>query len=62
MILLTGGDTADSIFPAYNYSYNDRLEYCKDAFNIEPRPTWAPIEFGAHVSKIRPDTKVNRSG
>ncbi|KAL6559152.1 hypothetical protein OROHE_006521 [Orobanche hederae] len=48
MILLTEGNTEDSMFPASNYSYNDRLEYCKYYFNIEPRPSWISTEFGAH--------------
>ncbi|KAK4419424.1 Lysosomal Pro-X carboxypeptidase [Sesamum alatum] len=48
MILLTEGNTEDSIFPPYNYSYNDRFEFCKNNYNIEPRPTWIPTEFGAH--------------
>ncbi|KAL8517724.1 hypothetical protein ACS0TY_015814 [Phlomoides rotata] len=48
MILLTDGDTEDSIFPASNYSYNSRVEYCKYKYNVGPRPTWIPTEFGAH--------------
>ncbi|KAL0374826.1 UNVERIFIED_CONTAM: Lysosomal Pro-X carboxypeptidase [Sesamum radiatum] len=48
MILLTDGNTEDSIFPPYNYSYNDRLVFCKNTFDIEPRPTWIPTYFGAH--------------
>ncbi|GFQ01709.1 lysosomal pro-x carboxypeptidase [Phtheirospermum japonicum] len=48
MILLTGGNREDSIFPAHNYSYNDRLEYCQSNFNITPRPSWIPTEFGGH--------------
>ncbi|KAK6147249.1 hypothetical protein DH2020_018161 [Rehmannia glutinosa] len=53
MILLTDGNTEDSIFPASNYSYNDRLEFCKSNFNIEPRPSWIPTEFGAqHIHRV----------
>ncbi|KAL3642717.1 hypothetical protein CASFOL_013532 [Castilleja foliolosa] len=53
MILLTEGNTEDSIFPASNYSYNDRLEFCKYKFNIEPRPSWVPTEFGAnHIYRV----------
>ncbi|KAL6575053.1 hypothetical protein OROMI_012338 [Orobanche minor] len=48
MILLTEGNTEDSIFPASNDTYNDRLGYCKYYFNIEPRPSWISTEFGAH--------------
>ncbi|CAA0818810.1 alpha/beta-Hydrolases superfamily protein [Striga hermonthica] len=48
MILLTEGYSEDSIFPAYNYTYNDQLEDCNYSFNIVPRPTWIPTEFGAH--------------
>ncbi|GER40491.1 serine carboxypeptidase S28 family protein [Striga asiatica] len=48
MSLLTGGSSKDSIFSAYNYTYNDRLKYCKYYFNIVPRPSWIPTEFGAH--------------
>ncbi|KAI3473369.1 hypothetical protein Pfo_030659 [Paulownia fortunei] len=48
MILLTDGNTEDSIFPASNYSYNDRVEFCNYKYNIEPRPSWIPTEFGAH--------------
>ncbi|KAL3628204.1 hypothetical protein CASFOL_027250 [Castilleja foliolosa] len=46
MVLLTDGSTDDSIFPAYNYTYNDTLQYCQSSFNITPRPSWAPTEFG----------------
>ncbi|KAL8039797.1 hypothetical protein ABFX02_10G059500 [Erythranthe guttata] len=53
MILLTDGNTEDSIFPASNYSYNDRLEYCKSNYDIDPRPTWIPTEFGArHIHRV----------
>lgn len=52
MILITDGNTKDSIFPPSNYSYNDRLQFCKGRFGVEPRPTWAPTEFGAHVRII----------
>lgn len=54
MVLLTGGAKEDSLFPASNYSYNGRLEYCKEKYNVVPRPTWAPTEFGAYVSEITP--------
>ncbi|KAL1549275.1 lysosomal Pro-Xaa carboxypeptidase [Salvia divinorum] len=53
MILLTDGNTVDSMFPPSNYSYNDRLQFCKDRFNVQPRPTWAPTEFGArHIHRV----------
>ncbi|KAL3839317.1 hypothetical protein ACJIZ3_023908 [Penstemon smallii] len=53
MILLTDGNNVDSIFPASNYSYIDRLLYCKDRFDIEPRPSWIPTEFGArHIHRV----------
>ncbi|KZV49604.1 lysosomal Pro-X carboxypeptidase-like [Dorcoceras hygrometricum] len=48
MILLTDGNKEDSIFPASNYSYNDRIEYCKYKYDIDPRPDWVPLEFGGH--------------
>lgn len=48
MVLLTGGSTEESMYVASNYSYLGRLEYCKAKYNIFPRPTWIPTEFGAH--------------
>ncbi|EPS74090.1 hypothetical protein M569_00662, partial [Genlisea aurea] len=51
MILITDGNREESIFTASNYSYNDRREYCKDKYGVEPRPNWAPTEFGAHNIK-----------
>ncbi|XP_051132039.1 uncharacterized protein LOC127252073 [Andrographis paniculata] len=48
MVLLTGGTTEESMFPPSNYTYLDRLEYCKEQYNVVPRPTWIPTEFGAH--------------
>ncbi|KAL3628205.1 hypothetical protein CASFOL_027251 [Castilleja foliolosa] len=46
MVSATSGSTEDSIFPANNYTYNDRLQYCQSSFNITPRPSWIPTEFG----------------
>ncbi|KAL2481700.1 alpha/beta-Hydrolases superfamily protein [Abeliophyllum distichum] len=48
MILPTDGNNAESIFPESVWNYNDRAEYCKNGFNIEPRPNWITAEFGAH--------------
>lgn len=52
MILPTGGNTKDSIFPASKWSYGDRLSFCKRLFGVEPRRTWITTHFGGHVRII----------
>ncbi|KAA8516774.1 hypothetical protein F0562_017028, partial [Nyssa sinensis] len=53
MIMPTSGNNEDSIFPASEWSYNNRVRYCKQAFNIEPRPNWITTEFGGHdIDKV----------
>ncbi|XP_020535644.1 lysosomal Pro-X carboxypeptidase isoform X2 [Jatropha curcas] len=51
MILPTGGNNKESMFPASSWSLNDRATYCQYAFHIQPRPNWVPIEFGGHNIK-----------
>ncbi|GMN39488.1 hypothetical protein TIFTF001_008734 [Ficus carica] len=46
MILPTGGNTKESIFPASEWHYSDRVSYCKLMYGIEPRRTWITTEFG----------------
>ncbi|GER41869.1 serine carboxypeptidase S28 family protein [Striga asiatica] len=48
MVLETNGDSKDSMFPAYNYTYTGTFQSCKDYFKVAPRPTWIATEFGAH--------------
>nr|GLL24700.1 lysosomal Pro-X carboxypeptidase-like [Ipomoea trifida] len=51
MIFPTGGSSKDSIFPVSEWDYNERVQFCKEAFNIEPRPNWITTEFGGHNIK-----------
>jgi lysosomal Pro-X carboxypeptidase len=46
----TGGNNKESIFPASQWSYDDRVTYCKLNFDVEPRRNWITTEFGGHVS------------
>ncbi|KAF5473524.1 hypothetical protein F2P56_010128 [Juglans regia] len=46
MIMPTGGNTEESIFPASEWLYENRASYCKNMFEIEPRPNWITTEFG----------------
>nr|GMC86223.1 lysosomal Pro-X carboxypeptidase-like [Ipomoea batatas] len=48
MIMPMDGNNKDSIFPASEWDYNERVQSCKEAFNIEPRPNWITTEFGGH--------------
>ncbi|XP_050230413.1 uncharacterized protein LOC126679431 [Mercurialis annua] len=52
MILPTGGSNEESIFPASKWDYNDRVHYCKQRFDIEPRPYWISTQFGGHNIRI----------
>jgi lysosomal Pro-X carboxypeptidase len=52
MIMPTDGNNKESIFPASEWHYEDRVAYCKFHFDIEPRPNWITTEFGGHVGKI----------
>ncbi|GLT94749.1 hypothetical protein SLE2022_124760 [Rubroshorea leprosula] len=48
MIMPTDANTEESIFPASNWSYADRVSTCKLLFDIQPRPNWILTEFGGH--------------
>ncbi|XP_038720600.1 lysosomal Pro-X carboxypeptidase-like isoform X2 [Tripterygium wilfordii] len=48
MVLPTGGNNEESIFPASEWSFEGRASFCKMAFNVEPRPNWITTEFGGH--------------
>jgi lysosomal Pro-X carboxypeptidase len=48
MIMPTGGNNKESIFPASQWSYDDRVTYCKLNFDVEPRRNWITTEFGGH--------------
>ncbi|XP_061355173.1 uncharacterized protein LOC133299703 [Gastrolobium bilobum] len=48
MIMPVGGSNNESIFPEYVWSYKTRYDYCKSAYNVEPRPHWITTEFGGH--------------
>ncbi|XP_023005894.1 lysosomal Pro-X carboxypeptidase [Cucurbita maxima] len=46
LILPTGANTEDSIFPASTWHYADRVHYCKSLFDVEPRRFWITTHFG----------------
>ncbi|KGN59164.1 lysosomal Pro-X carboxypeptidase [Cucumis sativus] len=48
MILPTGGNTKESIFPASTWHFADRFQFCKTFFDVEPRRIWIPTHFGGH--------------
>lgn len=52
MIMPTGGNTEESIFPASEWHYENRATYCKNNFGVEPRPNWIATEFGGHVGVL----------
>ncbi|GER52708.1 serine carboxypeptidase S28 family protein [Striga asiatica] len=52
LVLESYGDSKDSMFPAYNYTYTGTFQSCKDYFKVAPRPTWIATEFGAHALQI----------
>ena len=49
MVMPTSGNNKESIFPASTYSYMGHAQYCEEAYNVQPRPTWITTEFGGHV-------------
>ncbi|XP_019153541.1 PREDICTED: lysosomal Pro-X carboxypeptidase-like [Ipomoea nil] len=51
IIIPVGASSKDSIFPASEWNYSENAKFCKNAFNIEPRPNWITTEFGAHNIK-----------
>ncbi|KAK4776132.1 hypothetical protein SAY87_024093 [Trapa incisa] len=48
MVLPTSGNTAESLFPASEYSYENWRAFCESYFEVEPRPNWITTEFGGH--------------
>lgn len=53
MVMPTGGNTEESIFPASEWEYKNRASNCKMAFGIVPRRNWITTEFGGHVGIIK---------
>ncbi|KAL7247727.1 hypothetical protein ACSBR2_002607 [Camellia fascicularis] len=52
MIMPTDGNNKESIFPTSTWNYSDRVSFCQQIFNVEPRPTWITTEFGFHDIKM----------
>ncbi|XP_054803698.1 uncharacterized protein LOC129306913 isoform X2 [Prosopis cineraria] len=48
MIMPTEGSDEESIFPAYEWSYQDTAAFCNSIYSIVPRPYWISTEFGGH--------------
>ncbi|XP_031127438.1 lysosomal Pro-X carboxypeptidase-like [Ipomoea triloba] len=48
MVMPIDGNNNDSIFPASEWNYTERVQFCKDIYSIEPRPNWITTEFGGH--------------
>ncbi|KAL3532128.1 hypothetical protein ACH5RR_005649 [Cinchona calisaya] len=48
MILPIDGKNKKSIFPAQEWNYTERAQFCRDEFNVQPRPNWITTEFGGH--------------
>ncbi|XP_028795510.1 lysosomal Pro-X carboxypeptidase isoform X1 [Neltuma alba] len=46
MIMPEGGSSEGSIFPAYEWKYEDRVSACSANYGAEPRPHWITTEFG----------------
>ncbi|CAL5194286.1 unnamed protein product [Lathyrus oleraceus] len=46
MILPLGGNNEESIFPAHKWNLEDTISYCKNEYDIVPRPHWIIAEFG----------------
>ncbi|XP_054803846.1 uncharacterized protein LOC129307018 isoform X2 [Prosopis cineraria] len=46
MIMPTGGNNEESIFPASEWKYENRVAFCEVAFGTEPRPHWITTQFG----------------
>ncbi|XP_020233875.1 lysosomal Pro-X carboxypeptidase [Cajanus cajan] len=49
MIMPVGGSNKESIFPEYDWSYQDRVDACSFFYNVTPRPHWITTEFGGHA-------------
>ncbi|CAJ1884329.1 unnamed protein product [Sphenostylis stenocarpa] len=49
MIMPVGGSNKHSIFPEYEWSYQDRASSCQFFYNVTPRPHWITTEFGGHA-------------
>lgn len=50
MILPLGGNNEESIFPIHKWELEDTISYCKNEYDIVPRPHWIIAEFGGKVS------------
>ncbi|KAJ6853763.1 lysosomal Pro-X carboxypeptidase-like [Iris pallida] len=48
LILPTGGNNNESIFPASTYNFTDEANTCQLRYGIPPRPHWLETEFGGH--------------
>lgn len=58
MVMPTDGNNKESIFPPSKWDYNERAQFCKSIFGVEPRPNWVTTEFGGYVSgSLQPGSK-----
>ncbi|KAJ1441621.1 Zinc finger, CCHC-type [Sesbania bispinosa] len=48
MIMPTGGNNKESIFPKSDWSYRISAAFCDWANHVKPRPHWITTEFGGH--------------
>ncbi|XAR64743.1 Lysosomal Pro-Xaa carboxypeptidase [Bertholletia excelsa] len=48
MIMPVGGNSKESIFPESEWNYDARASFCKDNYDVVPRPTWITTEYGGH--------------
>ncbi|XP_031281007.1 lysosomal Pro-X carboxypeptidase-like [Pistacia vera] len=48
MIMPTSGNNKESIFPASEWNYTNRVNFCKYVFDAQPRPNWITTHFVGH--------------
>ncbi|KAJ0088963.1 hypothetical protein Patl1_32647 [Pistacia atlantica] len=44
----TSGNNKESIFPASEWNYTNRVNFCKYVFDAQPRPNWITTHFVGH--------------
>lgn len=48
MVMPMSSNPENSMFPAFNYSFQSTHDSCSAFYGVSPRPHWIPLQFGGH--------------
>lgn len=48
MVMPMSSSRENSMFPSYDFDYDEFEDQCVQSYNVKPRPRWVTTEFGGH--------------